>query len=123
MDDHACDFKEKANAFANWCTSIAIANFVYLVGYNDKIFISRLGSNEWMWHWSFWSTATGLVAIFMFKALGVASPYLSTVNQVKISRSLEALRVVLFLVFLLSLITAAIFSFIIISCHFYLKSA
>jgi len=73
------DFKEKANSFSNWFTTVVIANFVYLQSFSARDDLLNVQGKmvDW-WVFSFWFTVISLTGIFIFKALGVLAAYFRT---------------------------------------------
>lgn len=105
------DYVEKGNSFANWFTSILISNFVYLVRIGETVKL------DWSGKISFGFSVLSLVAMFLFKAVGVytAKERHSLLSQGRepdncCIHMVETLRTKLFYLFVGSGIFAVIFS-------------
>ncbi len=105
------DYVEKGNSFANWFTSILISNFVYLVR------IGETGKLDCSGKVSFGFLVFSLVAMFLFKAVGVyaAKERHALVSQDKAPDNsflhvVETLRTGLFYLFIGSGMVAVLFS-------------
>jgi len=115
IQDIEKDFKEKANSFANWFTSVVVSNFVYLINFKEE--------KLWYVALDFFMTVFSLLFLFLFKVLGVWNArkkldMKSMGGDIKAQEVIEKVEWtrtwIFFIGFVLAGMTAVLFSFYVI---------
>jgi len=111
MEEEA-NYRQQADSYVNWITSITVANFVYVItdtgelsaklSYDCVVFVlsnAQLRLLDFQW------SCAALVAMFLFRTFGVLASFCRRNNTMKtFEKILESSRIVLCVVFVVAFI-------------------